>query len=312
MIVRENLRWDIILRSSYKFIIYSFCAAALAYFIRYVMLYEKAQIPLGVISTLGTALAISVGFRNNVSYDRWWEARIIWGGIVNNSRSFARQVLTLGTLQHAKETVAEIDLKPIQRELIYRHLAWINTLRLQLRKQETWSDIQPFISQTEFHYILQTKNKATQLIRIQAERIRDAHLLGIFDGFRHIQLDNTMNEFYNLQGAAERIKNTPLARQYSYFTKVFIYIFTFLFPFSTLPDYISYGAPLWVFPLTVIIGWVFFVLHRIGVYNEDPFENRITDTPMTALCRTIEIDLREMLGETDLPPKLEPVGGFLY
>jgi putative membrane protein len=116
----------------------------------------------------------------------------------------------------------------------------------------------------------------------------------------------------NYQGGCERIKNTPLLRQYDYFTKVFLYTFFLLLPFSLIGDFIKLNITSLLIPISLIISFVFAIIGKVGEVNEDPFENRITDVPLSALCNTIERDLREMLGEKDLPPKLEPQNGYLF
>lgn len=312
MIVRKNLKLSKILAVSWKALL-AYAVIASSVFI----LHQEAgitffKIPFAIVGTLGTALAIILAFRNNASYDRWWEARKIWGGIVNYSRTFGRQVTTLVSTQFMDGKKGNTEIKIVQKELIYRHIAWMNALRLQLRKQEEWQDIAPFLKANEFQWIKHRKNKATQLVQVQGEKLQELRKEGLIEDFRHMQLDNTLTELYNLQGKAERIKNTPLARQYDFFPKIFMALFIFLFPFGLI-DILSQQHAAWlVIPLTVSVGYVFYVIRKIGEFNEDPFENRVTDTPMSNLCRTIEIDLREMLKESNLPPKLEPVDGFLF
>jgi len=115
----------------------------------------------------------------------------------------------------------------------------------------------------------------------------------------------------NYQGGCERIKNTPLLRQYDYFTRLFLYTFIILLPFALVGDFARLELGYLMLPVSVIIAFVFAIIGKVGEVNEDPFENRITDVPLTALCNTIEIDLREILGERDLPAKMQANQGFL-
>ncbi len=129
-----------------------------------------------------------------------------------------------------------------------------------------------------------------------------------------MQMMRCLEEFYNLQGMCERIKNTPFPRQYAYFSTVFVWIFIILLPFGLVQEFnkIADGAIVWLtVPFSVLISWIFITIEAVGDNSEDPFENYINDVPMTAISRTIEIDLREMLGEVDLPPKTEPVNDVL-
>lgn len=165
MIIRREFNWWIILRNSWGFVVYALAASAAAH-----VLYDRAglhwvALPFPVLGTLGTALAIFLAFRSNSSYDRWWEARKIWGGIVNSSRTWSRQVTTLlGPERLARPA----DVQDIHRELVYRHLAWINALRLQLRKQSDWEVLSPFLDRLEHGATIAAANPATQLIHQQS------------------------------------------------------------------------------------------------------------------------------------------------
>lgn len=134
-------------------------------------------------------------------------------------------------------------------------------------------------------------------------------ILGAFD---NISLEPTLAGFNNFQGACERIKNTPLLRQYHFFTKLFLLVFMAILPFSLIADFSKMGVPVLMIPLSILVSFVFGVMGKVGEVNEDPFENRITDIPMSAMCNTIERDLKEMLGESDLPYKLTSKDGFLF
>jgi putative membrane protein len=313
MIVRKHLRWRRVLNKSRGFLSYIIILSSLVYLLQraeqghYFELF-LIHLPFAVVAMLATALAIFLAFRNNSAYDRWWEARKIWGGIVNSSRTFGRQVMSLTSLS---EQSAE-SIFAFQRELIYRHIAWINTLRLQLRKQTSWQEIEPFLNSDEFKWVMERQNHATQLVQKQALRLADGLKNGLVTESRFFEvIDETLTSLYDLQGKAERIKNTPLPRQYDYFPRVFLFLFVTLLPSGMITELEKVGSAWMVIPLATTVAYVFYVLMRVGEFNEDPFENRFSDTPMSALCRTIEIDMREQLGETDLPPKIKPVDGIL-
>ena len=293
-------------------------------------------IPFQPISLIGIAVAFYVGFKNNQSYDRFWEARKIWGGIVNYSRTWGNQVTNYVTDMFVTEKISAEQLAGIKHCLIYRHIAWINALRLQLRMPQSFSvkrnhmsktvykgipggedwkrDVGPFLKNMgEIETLKQRKNPATQIIQMQGEQLKNLMSKRIIEDFRHIHMMDTLAEFYNLQGKCERINNTPLPRQYSYFSKVFVWVFVLILPFGLVNEFSNIGHNyIWfTVPVSVLISWIFFTMETVGDSSEDPFENFINDVPMTALCRTIEIDLREMLGETDLPPKIEAENGVL-
>ncbi len=300
---------------------------------------EWLRLPALPVSVLGTAVSFYLGFKGNAAYERLWEARKIWGGIVNSSRTWGLFATTMVTDRHAQADL-ETPLADVHRELVYRHLAWLAALRTQLRRLKAWehdegwnnryrdafgtrdnSDpvleqrMAPFLAREELAALMSQKNRATQLVRIQGERLRDLLEDGRVEDFRHMQLADLLETFYTLQGQAERIKNFPLPRQYSTANHWFVKIFIGLLPLALIDAFHIDGAPevfVWlVVPVSTLVGWVFHLWDRVVDYSENPFEGLINDIPMDALSRTIEIDLREMLGETELPPPIQPIDGSI-
>jgi putative membrane protein len=256
---------------------------------------SELAVPNTAVGPMAAALAIFLAFHNNGSYDRWWEARKQWGQLVNSSRTFARQV---------KSFVNAVD---VHGELLHRHIAFVHALRLHLRKQpEQLPELAPLLPTGELDAACKTSNVPLALMQRQADRLRELRAAGSLGEFPAIQLDQTLTEFSNVQGACERIKNTPLPRQYEYFTRLFVYFFVLILPATNL-EALGWATPFFTAPTS----FLFFALERVASVNEDPFENRIQDTPMTALSRTIEINLRELNGEAEVPPPLQPVDGYL-
>lgn len=271
----------------------------------------RISLPFSVAAILGSALAIFIAFRNNSAYSRWWEARTLWGGIVNSSRVMARLIITF-TDSHAHQP--QYDLKraeQFKKEVIYQQIAWVNALRIQLRKSDSWEELRPFLSETDFNALVKAHNKPNFLQLLSGRRIYAAMADGTLGGFDSFQLEGQLLALANYQGGCERIKNTPLLRQYDYFTRLFLYTFIILLPFALVGDFARLELDYLMLPVSVIIAFVFAIIGKVGEVNEDPFENRITDVPLTALCNTIEIDLRELLGERDLPAKMQANQGFL-
>ena len=266
---------------------------------------EEPTTLLPSIAVFGTIMSLFLAFKTNESYNRWWEARTLWGAMVNYSRSFGRQITNLIT-PNLRLNIANEDLPAFQKEMIYRHLAYINAVRLSLRNQTNWEEIQPFLSEEEQQEMLTKANISTQLVQRQAERLR-AVFPDNQNDFRYMQLDSTLNEFYNIQGGCERINNTVFPRIYSYLTTLFTWIFAFSLIFS-LYDELNWQ----ILVMRTLVAFVFLTLEKISRSLKDPFEHSLSDTPMTAICRTIEIDLRQMLGEKDIPPPIKPVKGILY
>ena len=315
MIVKRHFNpvkvWQYIKRPMWFVLLWSTAVWGVAYFANIKGVYINFT-PVGV---MGSALAIFIGFRNNSAYGRWWEARQIWGGVVNASRVLARLIITF-TDSHAHQQNYNAERsQAFKRAMVLRCIAWVHALRLHLRGQDQWHELVPYLPTQEYKALQATQNKPTYLQLLMGQEIYKAMGNGTLGGFDSFQMEGQMLALANHQGAAERIKNTPLPRQYDFFTRAFVLLFAFLLPFGILSFFQTPAlVPLaWLsVPLSTLIAGVFVIMERTGAANEDPFENRITDTPMTALCNTIERDLLEMLGETALPEKITPVNGYLY
>lgn len=268
--------------------------------------------PIGV---LGSALAIFIAFRNNSAYGRWWEARQIWGSLVNHSREFARMTINFVDVCIRAHPERKAEMNAFKKELVYRHIAFVHALRFHLRKQEQWEEIKGFLKKEDYRQVKSSINKPNFINMLNGDGLRKGQDQGMLEWYHTFQIEANLTQFANHLGKCERIKNTPLPRQYDFFTRVFVILFAFLLPFGLL-NFVQTEALLphsWlIIPFSFLIAGVFVIMERTGAANEDPFENRVTDVPLTALCNTIERDLREMLGETDLPPKLQAEQGYLY
>ena len=290
------------------------------------------------IALVGTAVAFITGFKNNAAYDRLWEARQIYGAIVNTSRSWAIMVLDLVTTRHANGTVTAEELRATHIRLIHRHLAWLHALRFQLRQPRTWEHLiksynkeyrrwytvdevenkledalSGLISPEEQARVLSKSNRATQLIAEASRDLRELHERGLIEDFRHMELEKLLVDLYTQQGKCERIKNFPYPRQFGTLNLMFTRLFINLVPFGMLGEFAKAGSGLvWLtIPFSALVAWVFNMMERIGEATENPFEGSANDVPITALTRTIEIDLREMLGEQDIPKPLQPQNNIL-
>lgn len=302
-------------------------------------------IPWLPVSVVGTAVAFYVGFKNNSAYDRLWEARKIWGAIINSSRMWGSTVLAFVSNHFRDENLSEVEVQEIKKRLLYRHIAWLYALRSQLliptpwehisqankymqrqtkKRRNTWgvglyndeiteTELKHFLPEEELEPLINAQNTATQIIKQQGQDLKELREKSVIEDFRHMELTNILNDFYTQQGKCERIKKFPLPRQYGSMSLVFVGVFIFLLPFGMVHvfhELSAWGAWLSI-PFTVIVGWVFIMMELIGDYSENPFEGLGNDIPMLALSRTIEIDLREMLGETDLPPAIQDKEGIL-
>ena len=301
MIIRRNLKPSIILRNIWRPVLVTTALAGVAVYKFANWGQTLLHVPLGAVAMLSGALAIFLAFRNASSYDRWWEARKLWGSLVNLSRTFAREVLTFVAPDQQ-------DAQPLRRSLVLRAAAFAHALRFHLRKQpELMVELSGLLPDAELAAVRASKNAPNQLLLNQGRALAAAYAQGLLNDFRHIQLEQTLRDLTDVLGACERIKNTPLPRQYDYFPRIFLWFYMAVLPFGMVHD-LGVFTPLMSVPISII----FVVLEGVGRLNEDPFENRITDTPMSALSRTIEINLKEMLGDQELPPPVEAVDGFLF
>ena len=310
-------------------------------------------LPLGV---LGTAISFLISFKNNASYDRLWEARKIWGGIVNTSRSWTIMVKDFIDNTHTKDTKSDEEIRNIKKELVHRHIAWLTALRYQLRAEKPWEShtkkdkgssefkeahflvcedevaienaIKPYISEKEYKEVFAKGNKPSQILGIQSRRLKELMNTGLIEDFRHMEMTNVLVEFYTLQGKSERIKNFPYPRQYATINYIFVWIFIILLPFGIMEGFEGIGEHIfedlakhnshssfthkiqefiakhfvWFsIPFSAMLAWVFHTMEKIGENTENPFEGGPNDVPITDLSRGIEIDIRQLIDDTDIP-----------
>ncbi len=295
-------------------------------------------IPWVPIALIGTAVAFLTGFKNNASYDRLWEARQIYGAIVNSSRAWGVMVLDFVTARNAPSPITPAELHAVHTRLIHRHLAWLHALRFQLRQVKAWEHqikvynreyqklyqvderarkledvLAGLLPEAERAQALHSANAATQLMAAQSRDLRELLQAGLIEDFRHMELEKAVVDLLAQQGKCERIKNFPYPRQFATLNLMFTRLFVSLVPFGMLGEFAKLGEGyIWLtIPFSALVAWVFNMMERIGESTENPFEAGANDVPITAITRTIEIDLREMLGEKDIPPPLQPVNNIL-
>jgi len=259
------------------------------------------EIPL---SLFGSAIGVILAFRNSTSYARWWEARILWGSIVNNCRSWARLVTT--TLRSG-DKAGSGEIEQMRRKMVYYQIAWVHSLRQHLRRLDPLSDVSSLLTTEEIDTLRDQKNVPVAIQQWQSILLRDALDRGWLDLAQWHAMNQSLDDLVDAQGGAERIKNTPMPRQYDYLPQVCAHMFCFLLPLAMVS---SLG---WFTPLgSTLVGFIFLALDKIGRDLEDPFDNTVHDIPLTSISRTIDINLRQMLGEKDLPQPVTPVDDVLW
>jgi len=307
--------------------------------------WDFLHIPWLPLSVIGTAVAFYIGFKNNSAYDRLWEARKIWGAIINSSRMWGTTVKGFVSNQFSEKDYSKEELNAIHKKLLYRHIAWLYALRSQLLIPTPWEhirqnkhiqrtikkrmkkfglelsnedgvtekELEAYLPADEVTRLINYKNTATQIIDQQSQDLQHLRKLNLIDDFRHMELQKLLNDFYTHQGKCERIKKFPLPRQYGSMSFYFVGIFIFLLPLGMVSEFHKLGefSAWFSIPFTILVGWVYLMMELVGDYSENPFEGLANDIPMLSLCRVIEIDLKQMLGETEIPPAVEATNGVL-
>lgn len=221
-------------------------------------------LPIGVV---GTAVAFIVSFKNNASYDRLWEARKIYGGMVNSSRSFALMINDFITNDHAETPRSKEELFAIRKEMILRHVAWMTSLRHALRQHKPWEmskmdkadqeylsrleirefkytleeELEGYVSEDEKKDILSKKNKQGACLNLQSRQLRTLKEDGLIEDFRHMEMQAMLTEFFTIQGKVERIKNFPYPRQFATLNYYFVWIFIILLPLGMMHEFEAIG-----------------------------------------------------------------------
>ena len=277
-----------------------------------------------------------VGFQNNAAYDRIWEARKIWGGIVNTSRTWGMKVQEMINNQYASSPVELEDIKKEKKVLIYRHIAWMTALRYAMRQRKPWEtshlsrsnrkwadllhipekissledNLMLYLSAEEEEYVLSKSNKQTAILYLQSKHIGKLKEKGIIWEFSFLELENVLGELFIHQGKSERIKNFPYPRQYASLAYYLVKLFVVLLPFGIVSEFadiakyisIDHSAVgsyfIWLsVPFCACVSWAFHIMERMARIGENPFEGGPNDVPISTISRGIEIDLREMLDE---------------
>ncbi|MEJ5978734.1 bestrophin family ion channel [Novosphingobium sp. PS1R-30] len=257
--------------------------------------FSAPELPL---TLFGSVLALFLGFRSNSAYQRWWEARSLWGLMINASRSLARGV---------RNFMPDPAAAPLKREIVRRQIAYVNALRCQLRRQAMDEDIGRFIEDPVQDPALGRVNVANGLLDGTGRRIADVRAKGWIDSIQQTQIEAVLVDIANAQGGMERIKNTPLPVHYRFFPTLFTHLFCILLPFG-LVETLGLATPLG----STVAGLMFLAVLAIGDDLAEPFDNRVHDLPLSAMCRTIEIDLLEAIGDAPRPPLQADKYGVLW
>ena len=244
----------------------------------------NVTLPLPVTAILGTAVSLLLAFRTSQSYDRWWEARKVWGAIVNDSRTFTRQII-----QFIPESKQD-EIKAFAE----RQIIWTYALGESLRRQPFSEKVKAYLS----NHNIEATNIPNALIDAHSVQLKRLAGENTLSEFQVMQLNATIANFCNSMGMCERIKNTVFPRAYSLLLHTLIYVFTFILPFGLDDSKIIIEIA-----LTILIPIIFISIEKTAILMQDPFENSPVDIPVTALAQTIEVNIRQMIGENVIPNK---------
>lgn len=297
MLIEQNVRLSRILKNSWQVDIIMILSCTAAYFVRTFLIKHHFAVPSIIPTVLGTAIAFFVGFNNNQAYDRWWEARKIWGALVNDSRSWARSIVSYLT----PVDMDDLHYTLLKKRLVYRHIAFLYALKAKLRGavDETY---QQYLEPEDLEKVNAQGNKANAILMLQSIELQRLEKEGLIDNFRFIEMNQLLVKFTDEMGMNERIKNTVFPTTYIYFTKAFIWLFV-----VSLTLVISSSAGIWSIFLGWLVGFVFVSTQINGMSLMNPFENNSAAVPLNQITRSIEINLLEMLGETDIPEPVKPI-----
>jgi putative membrane protein len=335
MYVLKRYKLSTIIRWTQRELIFFFILATV-----YTVLYEFLdlkwlQLPFAPIGIIGTAVAFMVGFQNNSAYDRIWEARKIWGGVVNTSRSF---IITVRDSFYMHRSDASKDESETVKIITNRHIAWITALRYAMRSRKGWEtyydhkhrtksfaylvpeyetpleeEIKHLLSKEEFDYVMSKDNKPNALISLQSKHLRRLTDEKKLWDFSLLNFQNMLAELTALQGKSERIKNFPYPKQYASIGYHFVHIFMWLLPLAIIPTFAALGVDIaqenpivgeifvWLnIPFTVAVIWIFNTMLRIGLAGENPFEGSPNDVPISNISRGITRDILQIIDEDSI------------
>lgn len=267
-----------------------------AYFLQAPIKDNIPDIPLGIPAFLGTSISVIISFKLSQSYDRWWEARKIWGSIVNDSRIFALQLQSYLVKGSDKEI----------RKICFRQIGWCFSLGQSLRGQSGLENMERYLTPEDIDVISRHQNKPLAILQLNSKHIAELKNSDKMDIRSFIHINNTLINFSNAMGMAERIKNTVFPVTYRIFLRSFIYIFVITLSIS-LAETIEYFEIL----LLLLISCSFFLLEKSATLLQDPFSNKPTDTPVNSISTTIEINIRQLLNETEIPEPTQPARYYI-
>lgn len=299
MLLKKNIPWTYILgKVKFELLMVSCYAIVFGKWHESFNLHH-ITIPLAIPAIIGTVISLLLAFRSNQAYDRWWEARIVWGAIVNDSRTLIRQVQAF-----VADPDVSIEIRDFLERITRRQIFWTYSLGRMLRKQDPLLHASEYLTPDEEKFVSARRHVPNALLQLHARDLKLALEQGWVNSFQQVEIDCTLTRLCDAMGKCERIKNTVFPTTYSLYINFALYLFILLLPFG-LTEHL--GEIL--IPLIILISASFLFIEKMAIHLQDPFENKPTDTPMTTIARNIDHDLTDMIDErshaTDRPVKME-------
>lgn len=284
-----------LLRWQWKLVLLFTVSSSLVYYAYAHLGWTFLKLPTSPLAIVGAALGIFVSFRTNSAYERWWEGRKLWGRMINSSRHFTTQVVSYLC---SSESVSEEQLTEQRKELVYRHAAYVHSLRCLLRQQDPFADehVQFFLSDEQRDELKRESNLTHALLQLQSDQLTVCADNGCLTEMRLHSFDRTIAALLDIQGGCERIKKTPMPRGYGFIAERLIAIYGVLFPLCIVAE-----LGFWSIPINVLVCLSFALISESGRVLEDPFTMFWNGLPLSNISKMIEVNARQRLGETDLP-----------
>jgi len=295
MITRPVPSFKTIVREVWKPLTLLFVWDVIVTVVYYVLPFRSPQLPL---TLFGSVVALFLGFRSNSAYQRWWEGRGLWGLMINASRNLART---------ARNFLPDPDAADLKRAIVFRQIAYVNALRCQLRRQPLDEATLEYAAKADAQVAIERANPANGLLDGTGRKIDEARRAGMIDTIQQSAMERVLVDMANAQGGMERLKNTPLPNHFRFFPMLFVHVFCVLLPFG-LVETLGFATPLG----STLAGLMFLAVLAIGDDLVDPFANSVHDLPLSAMCRTIEIDLLQAVGLEAPEPIIADRKGILW
>ncbi|MEM9586644.1 MAG: bestrophin family ion channel [Planctomycetota bacterium] len=299
MLIRSKIPWRSMLQQLWPVTLAVACYSIAVSWLDARFHLEQLQLPIALVTLPGAFVGVLLAFRTNSSYARWWEARTLWGRIVNDSRTWTRQVV-------AFVGRADTSNRDDVTQLAHRQIAWCRLLTRSLRHQDSRVALDDVLSAEDSEFLSQHDHPANAILVLQALQLSRLRSRETIDTWQQLAMEDTLARLTDAMGGCERIRNTPFPPHYGLWIHYLIYLSILLLPLS-LVQVPAVGLIL----LTVPIAMGYLIIEQVAIFLESPFQQAASGTPMSSLTRTIEINIRQLLGEAETPNRLAPVDGVL-